>query len=618
LLHGLHSEKNGYRPKVGEILPSPLRNPLYYYHPMPHFPAHEFRMVGLGVSPGLARGPLVLGNDVFAEPPPETIDASEVAMEMQRLEDGLTATRDQLTALQALIEKQSGSEHAAIFDAHLLMLEDESLLNEVRGRIKNNPEAAAGAFWAVTSRYVNLLRNIKDEYLRERTLDIEDVARRVVRNISGQAHLAVHDGPHILLVHELTPSAAAAMDPAKVLGLITEAGSQTSHGAILARSMGIPAVVGLHEVCSRLNTGDICLVDGYEGLVVVHPSEDTISEYEVTRRQKTALDLHLAEMRDEPAVTTDGTRIILSANIEFAREMEHVHAVGAQGVGLYRTEFFYLNGNGFPSELEQAANYAMVAAASGSQGVIIRTLDIGGDKLHPLHSSLSESNPFLGWRGIRVSLTEHHIFKTQLRAILRASTAGKIRIMFPMISGLAELRAARGLLEDCQFELMSEQIPFDPKIEVGCMIEVPSAAIMADSLAAAVDFFSIGTNDLIQYTIAVDRGNERVAHLYQPCHPALVRLLHGVAQAAHKHGIWTGICGEMAGDIRLTPLLVGMGIEELSVAPIQLPSVKYAIRKLNHAHCARLLADCLQMGDADKISDRTKDMALQFYPELLA
>jgi phosphotransferase system enzyme I (PtsI) len=330
------------------------------------------------------------------------------------------------------------------------------------------------------------------------------------------------------------------------------------------------------------------------------------------------LDTHLAAMRDEPAVTSDGTRIILSANIEFAREMEHVHAVGAQGVGLYRTEFFYLNREGYPSEEEQTTNYASVAAAAGSQGVIIRTLDIGGDKLHPLHSSLSESNPFLGWRGIRVSLSERKIFKTQLRAILRASTAGKIRIMFPMISGLAELRAARGLLEDCQLELISEHIPFDSTIEIGCMIEVPSAAIMADSLAAEVDFFSIGTNDLIQYTIAVDRGNERVADLYQPCHPALIRLLHNVAQAAHHHGIWTGICGEMAGDIRLTPLLVGLGIEELSVAPVQIPSVKYAIRKLDANHCARLVKDCLKLGESEKIYDRTREMALQFYPELLA
>ncbi len=585
---------------------------------MAQHPTYEYRLVGLGVSPGLARGPLVLGNDVFAEPPPEEIEASEVAAELQRLDDGLAVTRGQLEALQALIEKQSGSEHAAIFDAHLLMLEDESLLSEVRQRIRQTPEAAPGAFWAVTDRYVQQLRKIKDDYLRERTLDIVDVARRVVRNLSGLAHLAAHDGPHILLVHELTPSAAAAMDPAKVLGLITEAGSQTSHGAILARSMGIPAVVGLHEVCSRLNTGDDCLVDGYAGLVFVRPSEDTISGYDITRRQKTALGNHLAVIRDEPAVTTDGRSMVLSANIEFAKEMPQVLASGAQGVGLYRTEFFYLNREGYPSEDEQATNYATVAAAAGPQGVIIRTLDIGGDKLHPLHATLQESNPFLGWRGIRVSLSERAIFQTQLRAMLRASLAGKIRIMFPMISGLEEIRAARGMLEDCQQELRTAGIPFDEQIEIGCMIEVPSAAIMADSLAAEVDFFSIGTNDLIQYTIAVDRGNDRVADLYQPCHPALIRLLKTVAEAGQAHHIWTGICGEMAGDIRLTPLLIGLGIAELSVAPVQLPSVKYAIRKLNAEHCERLVTECLKLGEGAAICARSRDVALQYYPELLA
>jgi phosphoenolpyruvate-protein phosphotransferase (PTS system enzyme I) len=578
----------------------------------------EIRLVGLGVSPGIARGPLVLGEDVFEAPHVESIPAEQIEAELNRFEEGLETTRQQLEALRTQIDQELGAEHAAIFDAHLLMLEDQAILEEVRRRIRSTPETSEGAFYAVMSRYVAMLRKIKDDYLRERTLDIEDVARRVVRNLTGKEHMAAHDRPHILLVHELTPSAAASMDRTKVLGLVTEAGSHTSHGAILARSMGIPAVVGLHDVCNRLHTGEDGLVDGYEGIFVLNPSEDTISNYERTRRQKDALDRHLAEMRDEPAVTSDGTQIILSANIEFESEMKQVHAVGAQGVGLYRTEFFYLNRQDFPSEQEQADNYARVAAQAGPQGVIIRTLDIGGDKLHPMHSGMEESNPFLGWRGIRVSLSEHALFKTQLRAILRASTAGKLRIMFPMISGLAELRSARQVLEDCELELLAERVPFDRKIEVGCMIEVPSAAIMADALAREVDFFSIGTNDLIQYTIAVDRGNERVADLYQPCHPALVRLMKSVAEAARHQGIWTGVCGEMASDIKLTPLLVGLGMEELSVAPVQLPSVKHAIRKLDAAYCTRMVEECLKLGDGEKIYDRVRETALQFYPELLA
>ena len=579
---------------------------------------HEIRLVGLGVSPGIARGPLLLGEDVFDAPEREEIESDQIIAELERFELGLETTRQQLEALREQIDQQAGAEHAAIFDAHLLMLDDQAILEEVRQKIKKSPEKAEGAYYGVMSRYVQMLRKIKDDYLRERTLDIEDVARRVVRNLSGQAHIAVHDRPHILLVRELTPSVAGSVDRTKVLGLVTEVGSHTSHGAILARSMGIPTVVGLHDVCNKLHTGEDGLVDGYQGLFILNPSEDTLSAYEITRRQKNALDRHLAEMRDEPAVTTDGLKIILSANIEFSHEMQQVMEVGAQGVGLYRTEFFYLNREGFPSEMEQAANYAAVAAAAGPQGAIIRTLDIGGDKLHHMHTGLEESNPFLGWRGIRVSLTEAEIFKTQLRAILRASTSGKLRIMFPMISGIGELRAARHVLEDCQLELISQQIPLDQKIEIGCMIEVPSAAIMADALAREVDFFSIGTNDLIQYTIAVDRGNERVADLYQPCHPALVRLMKSVADTARHHGIWTGICGEMASDIRLTPLLVGLGIEELSVAPVQLPSVKYAIRKLDSEYCARMVEDCLKIADGEKIYDRVRETALQFYPELLA
>ena len=580
--------------------------------------ANELRLVGLGVSPGIARGPLLLGEDLFEAPEVQSIEPSEVDDELAALDQGLNLTRAQLEALREQIDQQVGGEHAAIFDAHLLMLEDEALLHEVRTRIRETPETADGAFYSVMSRYVQMLRKIKDDYLRERTLDIEDVARRVVRNLSGLEHLAAHDRPHILLVHELTPSIAGSVDRTKVLGLVTEAGSHTSHGAILARSMGIPTVVGLHDICNRVHSGGDGLVDGYDGYFILNPSEETLANYVVTRRQKDALDLHLAAMRDEPAVTVDGQRVVLSANIEFAHEMEHVNTVGAQGVGLYRTEFFYLNRTTLPSEDEQTENYSRVAAAAGPHGVIIRTLDIGGDKIHPIHSGQVESNPFLGWRGIRVSLTEHDLFKTQLRAILRASVHGKIRIMFPMISGLAELRAARRLLEDCELELLAERIPFDRKLEIGCMIEIPSAAVMADSLAREVDFFSIGTNDLIQYTIAVDRGNERVANLYQPCHPALVRLMKGVATAAHQHGIWTGICGEMAGDIRLTPLLIGLGIEELSVAPVQLPSVKYAIRKLDAAHCHAMVEDCLRHGETERIAQRVHDTAMRFYPELLA
>lgn len=581
-------------------------------------PQNELILHGIGVSPGIARGAVVFGTDVFDEPERETISADEVERELAIFDTSLAVTKGQIEALQAQITEQAGTEHAAIFDAHILMLEDRVLLDEVRNRIRQTPEKAEGAFYGVMCRYIEGLRKIDDEYLRERSIDIEDVARRVVRNITGAGHGITHDQPHILVAHELTPSAAASMDRTKVLGLITEAGSYTSHAAILARSMGVPAVVGLHHAANRFHPGQDVLVDGYQGLVAIHPSEETIAEYEITRRHKSELARHLAAMRDASAVTQDGRPVILSANIEFEYEMKDVELSGAEGVGLYRTEFFYLNRRDLPSELEQAENYARVAEKAGAQGVILRTLDVGGDKLHHLHVGTEENNPFLGWRGIRVSLTELELFKTQLRAILRASTRGRLRIIFPMVSGLQELRAALEVLQECRDELTAEDVPFDPHLEVGCMIEVPSAAIIADVLAREVDFFSIGTNDLIQYTIAVDRGNDRVAELYQPCHPAIIRLMRDVAATAKKASIWTGVCGEMAGDVWLTPLLVGLGFEELSVATIHLPHIKYAIRKLRADTCEKMVADLLSLGDAEKIYERVREMALEFYPELLA
>jgi phosphotransferase system enzyme I (PtsI) len=576
----------------------------------------ELRFGGIVASPGLARGPLVVGADVFEAPEPVFFSESEVEGELERLEDALRATKRQIECLQEAIAEQAGPESAAIFDAHLLMVEDADLLRKVRKRITEKFESSESAFYGVMLTYVEGLRRIADEYLSERTLDMEDVARRVVRNLTGHIAHPAEKQPHILLVHELTPSAAAGMDRTMVLGLITEAGSQTSHGAIIARSMGIPAVVGVHDISAHFHSGADCLVDGYMGYVILQPLPETLEAYEKTKKQKAALDKHLSALHDDPAETVDGRKVILSANIEFEEEMKQVAAVGAQGVGLYRTEFFYLNRKSLPSEEEQYANYRNVAVAAGDHGVIVRTLDVGADKLHDLHRHVHESNPFLGWRGIRVSLSEPMLFKTQLRAILRASVHGKLRIMFPMISGISEIRAARGVLEECRRELDAEGLPYDPKMEVGCMIEIPSAAVIADILAREVDFFSIGTNDLIQYTIAVDRGNDRVADLYQPCHPAIVRLMHSVSDAARRNKIWTGVCGEMAGDISLTPLMVGLGFEELSVAAVQLPQVKYAIRKLNAAACQTMLQRVLGMGDGEKIAEIVRETALAHYPEL--
>jgi phosphotransferase system enzyme I (PtsI) len=583
-----------------------------------HDQIREVVLVGIGVSPGIALGPVCLSTDVFDIPGTEPVDAAELPAQLDRFHAALAETKRQLAALRDRVAAEAGTDDAFIFDAHQLMLEDRSLIEEVERIMRSQPQKAEGAFYRVMNRYMEGMRRMDDEYLRERVADIEDVARRVVRVLRGHEEAAAHDHPHILLALDISPSDTARMDRTRVLGFASESGSHTSHSTIMARSMAIPAVVGLPDITARFHNGQPALLDGYRGLLIVNPTEETLQNYEVVRRRKAALDRHLHEMIDLPAETPDGQSVVLSANIEFENEVPAMARHGAQGVGLYRTEFFYIGRHDLPSEDEQAANYARVAAGCGPEGVIIRTLDIGGDKLHHLHNGLEESNPFLGWRGIRVSLSRRELFQTQLRAILRASTTGRVRVLFPMISCLEELRAARSALAECMDELRSEGIPFDPTLEVGAMIEIPSAALIADVLAPEVDFFSIGTNDLIQYTIAVDRGNELVASLYQPFHPGILRLLQMVAEASRRAGIWTGVCGEMAGEILTTPLMIGLGFRELSMAAVQLPQVKFAVRRLPAAHCRQLLTEALRCRDAAHVMALCRDTAVQFYPELVA
>lgn len=581
-------------------------------------PHEEIVLVGIGVSPGIAHGPVCLSDAIFETPEKEPAPGCDVPYELARLRHAIEQTKRELTRLRDRVAEEAGTDDAFIFDAHLLMLEDEALIEEVESRIQSDPQRAEGAFYGVMSRYMDAMGRMDDVYLRERAADIDDIARRVVRIMRGDADAAVQEHPHILLARDISPSEAAAMDRKRVLGFASETGSHTSHSTIMARSMAIPAIVGLPDITERFRNGEDALLDGYRGILIVNPSDETVANYERIRRRKAALNRHLHEMIDLPAVTPDGQSVILSANIEFEHEVPGLREHGAMGVGLYRTEYFYLNRPGFPTEDEQADNYSRVAAAAGPQGVIIRTLDIGGDKLHDLHDGLQESNPFLGWRGIRVSLTRPDLFKTQLRAILRASAAGKVRVLFPMISCLEEIREARAILEECREELLREGRPFDRSMETGAMIEIPGAALIADALAAEVDFFSIGTNDLIQYTLAVDRGNEMVARLYQPCHPGILRLLQNVTQAARRAGIWTGVCGEMAGDILLTPLLVGFGFEELSMSAVQLPQVKFAIRKLPAEWCRQLVTQSLACGDAAHIAELCRTAGIEFFPELVA
>jgi phosphotransferase system enzyme I (PtsI) len=475
-------------------------------------------------------------------------------------------------------------------------------------------------FQEVATRYAETLNKIDDPYLRERALDIQDVTKRVIHNLQGKApktFLALAE-PHILVTHNLTPSDTASINRANVLGIATDLGSRTSHAAILARSLNIPAIVGLHDITAKLETGQHVLLDGNDGSLIVDPTPETLAQYAEIESRRAKVTAQLKELRETTSTTRDGRHIVLSANIELPEDVGAVLANGAEGIGLYRTEFLYLNRSTLPSEDEQYKIYRQVAERVRPHPLIIRTFDLGGDKLAPGTVDIAdELNPFLGWRAIRFCLENIEIFKTQLRAILRASAVGNIKIMFPMISGLDELRRAIAVLDECKQELSGAKIAMPEKIEVGAMIEIPSAAICASVLAREVDFLSIGTNDLIQYALAVDRMNEKIAHLYEPTHPAVLRLLKMIADAAHANKLWVGVCGEMAGDVALIPLLLGLGIDELSTAAILVPRVKRAVQSLAIPECRELVEEAFKLNTASEILARCLELADKRYGDLL-
>lgn len=580
----------------------------------------EIRLKGIGVSPGIAAATIHITGHGFEEPETRSISAALVETEKKRLQSALTRTREQIGDLQKAFGESAGTEHADIFDAHLLVLDDSSVLDEVLRKVEREHINVESAYYTVIDRYLDSLRKIADPYLRERAIDVEDVARRVLLNLwSPRGGLGGHEltQPSILAAHDLTPSDTVVLDRELALAFATQGGSPTSHTAIMARSLNIPAVVAIHDLLDHVDAGAPALLDGYHGLLILHPSESTREEYQVLKKREGQLLKKLNKLRDAETATADGRRITLSANIEFVEELPVVKSQGAEGVGLYRTEFFYLNEVELRGEEKQTENYTLAAKSLAPHGVIIRTLDVGGDKIDPDRYSEPEPNPFLGWRGIRVSLARPEVFKTQLRAILRASAHGEVGVMFPFLSCIEELRGAIKLLDECKVELNRARVPFDPDIEIGAMIEIPSAALIADAFASEVDFFSIGTNDLIQYTTAVDRINERVANLYQPAHPAVLRLIRDIIDCAHRHRIWAGICGEIAGDVLLTPLLIGAQVDELSVGAAQILRVRQAVSQLDSAACGDFLTEALKLSEASAILDLCRGIAEEKYPELL-
>ena len=549
------------------------------------------------------------------------IKTAQIEGELRRLDGALARTRGQIQELQQRIARSVGDENASIFDAHLLVVDDRSLIDEVVRTIRKEGINAESVFTNVSGRYIKSLSEIDDPYLRERAVDIHDVCRRVVRNLTGgvtrDLGSDVGDERRILISHNLTPSDTAQLNPATVLGFATDVGSKTSHTAIMARSLNIPAVVALHDVSQEVETGDSLLLDGYSGIVVVNPSKKTLETYAEIERQKGKVELELGCLRETECKTIDGKHLILSANIEMPRDVAVVRHSGAEGVGLFRTEFLYLNSEELPSEETQYEAYRNVVSALSPDPVIIRTLDLGGDKIMTSLNLPQEMNPFLGWRAIRFCLERPDVFKTQIKAILRASAHGNVRMMYPMISGVEEVRRANLVVEECRVELRQAGVVFDEKMQIGAMIEIPSAAVSADLIAREVDFFSIGTNDLIQYTIAVDRLNERIAHLYEPTHPAVLRLIRMVVNAAHTNDIWVGVCGEMAGEVTLTPLLLGLGVDELSTGAALVPRVKAAVQQLSMEECVKLADAVAEMDSAKAIYSACDAVARGHYPELL-
>jgi phosphotransferase system enzyme I (PtsI) len=582
-------------------------------------PGAELRLAGIPASPGVVSGQLAVFAHEEVRIHPTPIQEDQVDNEMRRLEAALLKTREQIQKIKEQLAHSIGEQETGIFEAHLLVAGDSTIVSAVRKQLQMRKICVEHVYQHVIHTYAQSLRQVEDPYLRERAADILDVGRRVIHNLLGRklADIYALDAPSIILAHDLSPSDTALLNRQMALGFATEAGSTTSHTAIMARSLNIPAVVGLHEVLSRCESGAPVILDGYSGLLIVHPSEQTRYEYGQIEKRRHEVEQRLEALRDTPAVTTDGRRIVLSANVELPEDLPLITESGAEGIGLYRTEFMFLNRVQFPGEDEQTNIYRQVVQSSRPHLAIIRTLDLGGDKL-PTHQGLDpEANPFLGWRAIRYCLERPEIFKVQLRAICRANPGGKIRVMFPMIATREELAAALTLLREAREELKAAGIPAAEEVEAGAMIEVPSAALIADRLAPMVQFFSIGTNDLTQYTMAADRTNERVASLYQPTHPGVLSLIRRVVEAARKNGIWVGVCGEMASDVVMTPVLIGLGVDEMSMGSVSVPRVKKAIQSLSFGECEALALGILQMDSGEEVRRQLEQVAQEKYPELV-
>ena len=566
------------------------------------------QLKGIAAAGGISIAPAYkVGREEFIIPK-DAIQEGEIPLQIQLFEEALIKTRREIIDLQKRISTDMGQEEAQIFDAHLLVLEDRMLIEEVISRLKKEKLCVSFIFSEVLKKYIDVFSKIEDEYLKERIADINDVGKRILRHLLGKVRVSLGELKEKVIVvsHDLSPSDTAAMHRQNVAGFITDIGGKTSHTAIMAKSLEIPAVVGTQEATLKIKPGDILIIDGGSGIVIIDPDEQTLLSYQQEEKKLKGFTDHFLTTKDLPAVTKDGREIKISANIEFPDEVPSVKLHGAQGIGLYRTEFFYMNRKDQPTEEEHYQAYKYVAQEMAPQPVIIRTLDIGGDKFLSQFEMPHELEPFLGWRAIRFCLARPEVFKLQLRAILRASVHGNLKLMYPMISGIEELRQANKILEDVKDELRKKNVPFNNDLEVGAMIEVPSAAMTADILAKEADFFSIGTNDLIQYALAVERANEKVAYLYEPAHPAVLRLIKNIIDSAHKAKIKVGMCGEMAGEPGLSLVLLGLGLDEFSMPPQVIPELKYIIRSVRFKEAQKIAQEALTLSTGKEVEEFTQ------------
>ena len=560
-------------------------------------------ITGIPASPGIVFGKALVLKEEKIVLDTQKISEDQVEAEVARFYAGREVAVDQLNSIHQRALKSLGEEKAAIFEGHLMILEDEELEEEIIDYLRSNKVNASVAASKIIDQQVEMLSEIDDEYLKERAGDIRDIGNRLIKNILGMHIVDLGDitEESILVAYDLTPSETAQLNLEKVLGFITDIGGRTSHTSIMARSLELPAIVGTNDVTARVNTGDYLILDAVNNRVYVNPTQAEIDELKTLEAKLAEEKAELAKLKDLPAVTLDGHKVDVVANIGTIRDCEGAHRNGAEGVGLYRTEFLFMDRDQLPSEEEQFIAYKEVVEAMEGRLVVLRTMDIGGDKELPYLNLPKEMNPFLGWRAVRIALDRREILHAQLRAVLRASAFGKLAVMFPMIISVEEIRELKSVLETLKAELRAEGKVFDENIQVGVMVETPSAAVNAKFLAKEVDFFSIGTNDLTQYTLAVDRGNELISHLYNPMSPSVLGLIKQVIDASHAEGKWTGMCGELAGDERATLLLLGMGLDEFSMSAISVPRIKKLIRHVNYQEVKALADEALQKPTAAEI-----------------